>query len=470
MNIVDLIRAAAKNDPEHPAIVEAAHRLTYGHLLAAVDRMAITLRAEGIAAGHRVAFVCDDSADYIVVSLAILACGAALVPVSTVHKPAEIECVLASMAVHYLLFDSALPLPPGERKLATEDPLQRVFALRTFAPAPAPPQWESMDAAFVRFSSGTTGASKGVVLSHRTIEERTSAANRGLNIDQDDVVLWVLSMSYHFVVSILLFLRQGATIVLCAKNMVDSIRSAALEHGGTFIYASPFHYHLLAHAGAVQPEDLQSIRMAISTAVRLPREIGDTFHAKFGFEISEAYGIIEIGLPFINAAPSLQPGSVGQALPDFAVRIESPDEQGVGEIFIRGKGLFDAYFVPWRSRDEVAPDGWFATGDLGRMDATGFLSIVDRVKNVINFAGMKIFPAEVEEVLNAHPSVREALVYGKPHSLYGQLPCAKIVSDAAPNLQALRRHCFQHLAAYKVPKEFEVVDQLERTASDKLKR
>jgi long-chain acyl-CoA synthetase len=152
------------------------------------------------------------------------------------------------------------------------------------------------------------------------------------------------------------------------------------------------------------------------------------------------------------------------------VRIVKPDSAGVGKICIKGKGMFDAYFWPWLRRR----NDWFDTGDLGWIDDNGFLYIVGRENNVINFAGMKIFPYEVEAVLNQHPAVKESLVYGVPHAQYGQLPSARIIlqnnieEKFDPN--EVRKFCYQHLASYKVPKEFYCVSELEKTSSGKLKR
>jgi long-chain acyl-CoA synthetase len=231
----------------------------------------------------------------------------------------------------------------------------------------------------------------------------------------------------------------------------------------------------MARSDAFTPELLVGVRMAISTAMKLPEERSNDFHRKFGFELTEAYGIIEVGLPFVNRSGSgAKRGSVGRILPDYEMRIEGPDSEGVGRVFLKGKGMFDAYFSPWRPRNRVLEDGWFDTGDLGRVDGDGFLYIVGREKNVINFAGMKIFPYEVEEVLNRHPAVRESLVYAKPHPQYGQLPVADIVlrEEAREpfDLNGLRGFCYERLARYKVPKEFNRVSRLTRTASGKIKR
>lgn len=136
--------------------------------------------------------------------------------------------------------------------------------------------------------------------------------------------------------------------------------------------------------------------------------------------------------------------------------------------------MIDAYYSPWQSRDEILTDGWFKTGDLGKIDADGFLFIVGRDKEAINFVGMKVFAQEVESVINQHPNVKESMVYGVPHLRYGELPIVNIVlqpdCERDTVLDNIRRFCYQRMAQYKVPKEFLFVDHLPKTASGKIKR
>ena len=213
---------------------------------------------------------------------------------------------------------------------------------------------------------------------------------------------------------------------------------------------------------------------SISTSMKLPVIVAEDFYNKFGVEIVEAYGIIEVGLPFLNASVNrAKRGSVGKILPDYEIKIDLPDKRGVGAIFIKGPGMFDAYFSPWQLRSNVLEDGWFKTGDVGFLDDSECLFLIGRDKSVINFNGMKIFPNEVEMVLNAHPQVEESLVYGVEHSRFGQIPCAKVVlkeNDHNFDHDILRKYCYNHLAKYKVPKEISYVLQLKKTASGKLIR
>jgi long-chain acyl-CoA synthetase len=283
-------------------------------------------------------------------------------------------------------------------------------------------------------------------------------------------------MSYHFVVTILLFLRRAATIVLCGSEFPSSLIDGLVRHRGTFVYAAPFHYQIITNSSIFSTDAFTDVRLAVSTAMRLPGSDARRFHERFGVELAEAYGIIEVGLPFVNCSrdPARQ-GSVGSILPDYEARIENADAEGIGEVYLRGKGMFDAYFSPWGGRDQVLQDGWFKTGDLGRLDSDGFLFLAGRENNVINFAGMKVFPDEVESVLNQHPAVRESLVYARAHPQYGELPCADIVlggdtEQSELDATEIRKFCYQRLAPYKVPKDFRRVPQLDRTASGKLKR
>lgn len=476
VNILEVIRRETLDIPQKTAVIEGDQYIGYGELLAAVDQLAAALQRQGVGPLARVGLLAEDSIDYVVASLAILALAAVVVPVSPEQTPAERAAVIGAIDLDVLLAEARLAEAVTTGEALAEGLLRRPFVLAKLTPTGAPPaEFARINPAFIRFSSGTTGASKGVVLSHQAIIERTDAADQGLKIRRDDTVLWVLSMSYHFVVTILLFLRRGATIVLCGQRFPEALIEGITRQRGTFIYASPFHYGLLAQSGAVDGAALNNVRMAVSTAMTLPIEVAEAFRARFGFELTEAYGIIEVGLPFQRlAGAAAQRGSVGRPLPGFELRLDECDADGVGSIHLRGPGLFDAYYRPWQNREQVCPDGWFATGDLGRVDADGNLFIVGREKAVINFVGMKIFPQEVEDVLNRHPAIRESLVTGAPHPRFGELPVARIVlrDEAAGTiaLDELRRYCYQRLTQFKVPKEFVVVDRLEKTASGKLKR
>jgi long-chain acyl-CoA synthetase len=335
-----------------------------------------------------------------------------------------------------------------------------------------PPGFAEVNAAFIRFTSGTTGSSKGVVLSHETIDERIRAANVALAIGPADRVLWVLSMSYHFTVSIVAYLTFGATIVLPPNHFAAAIAAAIERTKATILYASPTHFALLADSPEARP--LPSLRLAISTTSALDGQVATKFADHYERPISQALGIIEGGLPAIHVDPlAHRAGSVGRVLPPFRLKLEDiglgPEHQAV---LLGGPGFLDAYYDPWQTRDEIMPGGWFRTGDVGHIDADGYLFLRGRSKDVISVMGMKFFPQEVEAVLAAHPLVQAASVFGGRDERWGQSVHARIVTTGdvlTSDLEReLRQHCRQQLAAYKVPERIEFVAALPRTASGKV--
>jgi long-chain acyl-CoA synthetase len=473
MNIVQIIRDETRSARQCVAMIEGQRQVTYAQLLDSVATLRDVLAARGVGTGQRIALRCSDGIDYVIGALALLECGAAIVPAADSLTDRELQDTIQRMDVHGVMTHASLPPATGDQAAEKID-ASFLWHFRR-AQGDLDQHWRELGAAFIRFSSGTTGSSKGVVLSHHAILERTDAANRGLEITPADLILWVLGMSHHFVVSILLFLRKAATIVVANRDFPFSLFEAVARTPVTFIYASPVHYHLLSLADSVTPPALAHVRLAISTAMKMPPEISRAFTRKFGFTPAEAYGIIEIGLPFINReAASGGEGTVGRILPDYHLQIRKPDSDGIGEVLIRGKGMFDAYCSPWRTRQQCLEDGWFPTGDLGKLDAQGRLILLGRSKTVIVCAGMKVFPEEVEEVINALPGVVESLVFAQEHSQFGQVPVADVVLapqvDAARMIEELRRHTCQQLSAYKAPVEFRVVPSLPKTTSGKLAR
>lgn len=476
MNIFKSIREETKAFAGKTAVIEGGSSVSYGELIASAEFFASILKEKKVGQFNRVGLLCGDSIDYITASLAVLSLSAVVVPVSPEQTMTEINVIINTMALNFLIFEKGAYAHNDDAQALQVKGLQskELYLLERGNIDEPHREYYKINPAFIRFSSGTTGISKGIVLSHEAIIERTDAADNGLKITPDDTVLWVLSMSFHFVVTILLFLRRASTIVLCSSLFPESLIQGIIRHKGTFIYASPFHYNLLSRSEALSTESMKMVRLAISTAMKLPDNVADGFYSKFGIELTEAYGIMEVGLPFINfSAGKGKRGAVGKVLPDYEILILNKDAEGVGEIHIKGKGMLDAYFSPWQSRSSILKDGWFKTGDLGRVDEDGYLTIVGRDKDIINFAGMKVFAYEVESTLNQHPLIKESMVYGASHPQYGQLPIAKVVlkqQDSPPDLDNLRRFCYERLAQYKVPKDFEFVSHLPKTVSGKIKR
>ena len=454
MNLIDLLDRAAAQWPDKPAFIESDQPVSYAELSARTHTLAAKLAEIAITPGCRVGLSFPNSVTYVALTFALWKLRAVVVPLAVECTELERAEIADSLQLHSIL--SQHPRPGGII-------VEPGYYFTRLSPT-TPGDNHGLDIAFIRFTSGTTSARKGVVLCHDTVRDRIAAANKGLAITSDDTVIWCLPMAHHFLVTIALYLSRGTTIVLARHVLAEPFLTAIQRWRGTVLYASPFHYGMLARhqAGGGIP----SVRLAVSTTCSLTEDIADAFHARFQIPITQALGIIEAGLVCLNLRePRTRWNSVGHPLPGFSVRILSPDDEGCGEVAIRGPGLFDAYAAPWLSHEEVAPDGWFRTGDIGRVDEDGFLHLLSRKTAVINLAGRKVFPEEIETVLNRHPAVRESRAYGRPHPHLGEIIEADLVLDAdAAALDSIRAHCRAHLASYKIPTRLNVVTELPRTA------
>ena len=487
MNIVDHIFANGTDTNE--ALVHDADSLTYGDLRSLVDEASAALRATGYfepTPGHslRIGLSCPNGFAHIIFSLAVLRCGGCLVPIASELTNAERDALVASTGIDLVLtsvgqeWHRDLPESSNLHVGTLQGKILR--GLRT--PGTTLDFDEkalgALNPALIRFSSGTTGTSKGIVLSHETLLARVTACNSRLQITSEDRVIWILPMTHHFAVSIILYLLHGAATIIADSHLAEDVAREVEEHRGTVLYAAPFHHALLCDYPAGRPFD--SLRLAVSTAAALPQSTADKFRDRYEHPLTQGLGIIEIGLPLLNDAnASTDPLAIGQPQEGFETKLI--DEQGndvpkgeVGELLLRGPGMFDAYLSPWQLRDEVLDrGGFFHTGDLARSDNNGNITLCGRLKAVINVAGMKVFAEEVETVLCEHPDVAEARVSSTPHPLTGSVPIAEIVATDpknAPRKMAVISFCRKMLSHYKVPMKVTWVEALPRTPSGKIKR
>jgi long-chain acyl-CoA synthetase len=239
------------------------------------------------------------------------------------------------------------------------------------------------------------------------------------------------------------------------------------------IYGSPAHYGWLA--ASEQGSPLASLRLAISTTTALDVSTAAAFYRRYSLPLTQALGIIEIGLPFINVDFATDRSeAVGRLLPAYEMKLADAGlGKDVKEIYLKGKGLLDAYYRPWRTRSEILTDGWFRTGDVAMVDKDGCVFLRGRTKDVINVMGMKFFPQEVEAVLTAHPGVKDACVFPVADARLGEVPVARVIpadSEVRLSETELLEHCKRQLADYKVPQRIEIVEELWRTASGKVIR
>ncbi|NOY17542.1 MAG: acyl--CoA ligase [Gammaproteobacteria bacterium] len=476
-SLYQVFRETVVAQPDHPAIIGRGEDqlMSYRELGGRVDAVSSRLEAHNVGRGMCIGMHIESGLDYILFAYAIWKCGASIVPIAVELVAEEKSRICREIGISAIVTkrDSLMIFEPflkGKSKEISDD----FIYVPVEQSRKHPPGLSGINTAFIRFTSGTTGTSKGIVLSHETIYERIQAANDGLHIGSQDRVVWLLSMSYHFAVSIVAYLSFGASIILCRNFFGTTIVKTSAKYRATLIYGSPVHYHFMASAPGSQM--LPDLRLAISTTNKMKKETAEAFFRRFNLAPSEAYGIIEVGLPFINLEKVREKtGSVGKALPSYEIELaDCGFGEDMPEIKLRGKGFIDAYYEPWRLREDIMQDGWFHTGDLGQLDEDEYLYIVGRSKEIINVGGMKFFPQEVEKVLESHPAIKEACVYSVSHPRLGETPHANVVAepgvDGPPAEEDLRDYCAKCLETLKIPEKILFIDKLERTASGKLIR
>jgi long-chain acyl-CoA synthetase len=479
MNLAELLYSSAASHASRPAVTDvgSGRSLDYGQLAREARRVAAFLIAQGVEPGQRIGFMAPNGLAYLPAAFGLLASGACLTPLASHLTPAETAQITTEVQLNGRLSwpkadrfsgpDGRAIMSGGECDGLTFQWIDRG--------AEGSAEFMQLNPAFIRFTSGTTASSKGVVLSHEATTARVQAADSVLRFTEADRILWVLPLAYHFAVTIVAYVRAGAHVLMCPDTLpgalVDSIRR--LEP--SVLYASPLHFERMANLRPAAP--LSSVRLCLSTSAPITPAVIDRFESVYGVLVGQAYGIIEAGLPCINLrSDGLSPTSVGHPVPGYDIAVLSDEGKrlnagALGEIAVRGDGLFSAYYAPWRRREQVALDGWFLTGDIGWLDHTGALYLKGRKKAVIFVAGLKFFPEEVEDCINRFPGIKESRVFGRSHARLGEVPCAEIVLDSAGcDLDALQAHCARALSPYKVPMEFTVVDAVPKTPGGKILR
>jgi long-chain acyl-CoA synthetase len=473
-NLADLLRDTAARLPRNLAVSDGGRTLTYEDLWQEVCTATVRLEAAGIGTDLMVGLQLGNSAAFIVLIYALWRRGAVVVPIPAELRETERAELIRSMDLAAVVSGGEPLAGRAAKEIEVLGTVVRVCVLHERRASIK----ETVHAALVRFTSGTTSANKGVVLSHEGIIDRITAANRVLEIGPGDTVLWCLPMVHHFVVTIILYLRQGAGLVLVRHAVAGEWLEDIARNRITVLYASPFHYDALSRD--TSGKGLPSVRLAVSTTTALSAETAHLFFDRYGLHLVQAYGIIELGLACINRDdPAGRPTSVGRPVPGFSLRLANADNYAglgddYGEIEVSGPGFFAAYYHPWRPASEVMSGPWFHTGDVGRIDRDGYLFLYSRVNSVINIAGMKVFPEEIEQVLDGHGSVKESRAYAARHAHLGEVVEAEVVlrQDAGPvSVDDLRGHCAQRLSSFKVPNRIRFVDRIDRTLTTcKIKR
>jgi len=337
------------------------------------------------------------------------------------------------------------------------------------------------DVAVVLYTSGTSGRPKGVMLTAGNIGANVRQCQEWVDFDANDKILGVLPQFHSFGLTILtmLPLATGATAVYTARFIPRKLIDLARTHRPTAFVAIPSMYNALRLLKDATPDDLKSLRFAVSGGEPLPEAVFEGFREKFGIDINEGYGLTETSPVTHWCRPNEQRRKcVGRALPGIEQRIVGPDGKTLGanedgEVRMRGPNIMKGYLnLPDETAAVFDEQGFFKTGDMGRIDEQGFLSITGRIKEMLIIGGENVFPREIEEVLNRHKSVKDSAVIGMADGMRGEVAIAfvELKEGAKFDESALKAHCRDNIAGFKVPREIRLIRELPRNPTGKIMR
>jgi long-chain acyl-CoA synthetase len=475
MSIASILAESAVRHAGRPAVVLGDQRITYADLWRDARRYAAALRNDHhVGPGDKVAVLIPNVPDFPKTYYGALALGAVVVPVHALLKAEEIAYVLRDSGATVLVCHDALAgegakgaeladvpfVSPGDLGTATD-------TIDTYVPT------QPGDDAVILYTSGTTGKPKGAVLSHlNVVMNVTITAHDVIGLTSDDVILGCLPLFHSFgqICAMNSGFSAGASLVLMPRFDGAAALDAIEAYGVTVFEGVPTMYIALLDAARTDPRR-PALRIAVSGGASLPMAVMDRWRETFGSDIYEGYGLSETSpvATFNQRAVGRKPGTVGTPIWGVDVEIARAEVEGriepvptgeIGEVVIRGHNIFTGYLNNPEATDAAVVDGWFRSGDLGTKDADGFVSIVDRKKDMVLRGGFNVYPREVEEVLLRHPAIAQVAVIALPHDVHGEEVCAVVVAapDTAPTAEEIVAWSKEQIAAHKYPRVVHFVD------------
>ena len=478
-----------RGEGDHVALVEPEGRsFSYDSLRSHINRLGKDLVTQGITRSDRVAMVLPNNAESVIAFLAVSSVAVAA-PLNPGYKLDEFKFYLEDVNARALITSENIG---EEARHASGKKIMQIgliddngalsFAIdehQVFGDLVTP---KATDQALVLHTSGTTSRPKRVPLNHGNLTKSVGNIVKTYQLNDEDISFCVMPL-FHvhgLIASVLATLSSGGTIVLPGKFNPMRFWPVLAEYRATWYSAVPsIHQALLNRMSREQkkPEGLENLRFIRSCSSALPPATMLGMEKILQVPILEAYGMTEASHQMSsNPLPPGEriPGTVGQGT---GVEIGTMSDSGKllepgerGEVVIKGTNVTLGYENNEEANKASFTDGWFRTGDEGIIDQQEYLTLVGRIKELINRSGEKISPLEIDDILLGHPSVAEAVSFGVPHPTYGEEPAACVVLNGDTTSQDLVKYCREHLADFKVPKSIHIVDEIPKTATGKVQR
>ena len=408
--------------------------------------------------------------------------GRTVVPLNYLLKPDELQYVIDDCGC-----DTILTVGPMLEYLGVRPRVDHLVMLESIDFKGVPDlRWPARsgpdDLACLLYTSGTSGKPKGVMLSHRNLSSNVRQCLEHVGLRDDDVLLGVLPQFHSFGLTVLTILPlvRGLRTIYSARFVPQHIVRLLREHRPTMFVAIPSMYNALLAVKSAESADFASLRFTVSGGEPLPEDVFERFRERFGITICEGYGLTETS-PVTNwcRPTEWRRRSVGTPVPRVEQVIVDPGSGTIlpqgreGEVYVRGPNRMLGYFnLPEETAQAITPEGWFRTGDMGRFDKDGHLSITGRIKEMLIVGGENVFPREIEEAINRHPAVHASAVIGMTDPMRGEVPIAfvELEEGATFDERSILSLCRDQLAGYKVPRDIRVLDALPRNPTGKIQR
>ncbi|MET8514289.1 AMP-binding protein [Streptomyces sp. NPDC005077] len=474
MNFASLPDRRAELDPHGSAVSDGRQSLTNAQLLNRVRAAARHLQDLGIDPGDVVALKLTNRVEFVLLLFAAWRLGATITPVNPSMTDVEVARQLDDSGARLLVVeDGAAVVANGVATLAVGKLCEEAVG------SDQAPHLDSSALALLIYTSGTTGAPKGVMLDHANIDAMAEMGRQALEVGPVDRCLLILPL-FHvngIVVSILMPLLAGASVVIADRFNPETFFDVVERERPTFFSAVPTIYSLLAALPDDVRPDTSSLRYGVCGAAPASAELLARFEARYGFPLVEGYGLSEgtCGSTINPVAGPRRAGTVGLPFPGQEIRIVDADgTEGApgmdGEVVVRGSNVMRGYLGRPDETARVIVDGWLHTGDVGHLDAEGYLTLVGRSKDMIIRGGENIYPKEIEDVLAGDPSVLEAAVIGVPDEKWGEVVVAYVQPRPGVTVDptTLKALCARSLTGYKRPTSFFVVEAIAKNAVGKI--
>lgn len=490
-SLAEVVTKTARRNPQAVAIVYGNTTITYGRFIEAVDRLASGLHGLGLRRGDRMALMLPNLPHFAISYYALLKLGVRIIPLNIMFKEAEIQYILEDceasgfiawehfsrplMKVAANLDRCRLQIFLGDNLPSGSVDLTRLLNTATVL---APESVPAEEIAVIHYTAGTTGHPKGAMLSHENLLASIAGCREALLVTSEDCLAAVLPLFHSFgqIVGMHLPLVSGASLVMHTK-FEPAVILDSLEQDRVSIFPGvPGMFEQLLQQKPPK-EKFSALKFCVASGAPLSQRVHNEMLNRYGVTVLAGYGLSECSPLATVQQPFSEhrQGSVGMPLPGLEVRLLGSDGNelthgDVGEITLRGAATMRGYLNRSEATKEVLRDGWLLTGDVGYLDAEGYLYVIDRKKDLILKAGFNVYPREVEDLINTHPKVEECAVIGVPDKYQGEEVKAFVVLRQGQHAskEELIQYCREKMAAYKCPKHVEFCGELPRGATGKV--